>query len=214
MVMKIDENELIRTACEQLLAEHIQTRLVCMGGAGASLQRGSVIGQAKWIASGWTHAQARLFYLLASSMRKTVATRSLADAAGMSFEEAKTFVGNLKSQRRYEVRGVVADTKQDFVARLFRSGSELKWDGDGIMLVLNARLIDFAAARKIADDTRATYVAVKANHEGAIAAQEADVSKPDEERTRSRADTTAAVDRALAPADKLQADLFRTGTGE
>jgi len=207
MAMAIDEMALLRTACESILAHHIKARLVQTG---ARLVRGDADGHARWIVGKWRDREVRLFYFLSTTKSEIVASRVYAKAAG--YEDAKVarkFIASLRSKKvaRYRIRVRLHDTTQEEMVALFRQGRELFYSNAGVKLEVGSKLLDFSLAQQVTSDTLPIYSIVRANHEGAVAAQEADTTRSDAERSDARK-RLEAEERSQSGHEKKQAELF------
>lgn len=205
MVLAIDINQVLRTACESHLAAHIRARLVA---SGAELLKGSPEGQAKFFVKRWTDGHVRAFHFLVESDGKFLSKSELGAGANSSERVVHDFWRRtLKSMR---VAARISGTTQRKDVPLFRRGHEMFWSAFGIKMQIRGEMPSYQVARTVTETTRPALVASMQNYEGATAAQEADESRSEEERAEPRERLKNEVEGPMETA-KRQGDLFGAG---
>jgi hypothetical protein len=140
MVLAINQDDLLRGACESALAAHIRARLVQTGRV---LAKGSPEGQAKYFVKRWKPESVRIFYFLVHQAAGRCLSKSeLARGADCSGRAVDSFWGRtLKSMR---VAALHSGTKERADIQLFRRGHEMFWSNSGIKLQVRGELLAFA----------------------------------------------------------------------
>lgn len=202
MSVALDHEKLVINACVAEVTKHIETRLAQTN---TRLARGNASGLAAFIVQRWSLACAKAFYVLASQADRFVSHSEIIKGCGIN---EKTWRGFWKRLRAIEVNAQFVDTKEAHPVALFRRGREMFWSASGVKLTLSTRGLPFDLGKKVTDDTMASTVAARQNYDGAAAAQRADESRSESERTAATTSIESAV--SHEGPSKKQADLFPT----
>jgi hypothetical protein len=174
------EQDMARDAASKIVAHHIKARLMQTG---CKLRRGDPESTADKLIRPWSRASVIAFYILAKENRTLSATA----LAGRTNGSAKALASWWHRLKRYYVLALPHDTIGKTVkVYVFRHGSEMFHGADGVKLQLNTSMLDWSVSRWIFDSTLERNVTERKNQEGALAAQEADETRTEEQRTEAR----------------------------